>query len=78
MKYKNLICLDEFISILAESPFKYVKGIEVLDLSDNDILSANQLTDLLSPLRNGTLSELYIAYNNYKMVPTQAIDTVSL
>lgn len=59
------------------SPLEPVSGVEVLDLSYNSALSNSELQELLAPLTNGSLKELYLANNNYVTVPTKALAAVS-
>lgn len=50
--------------------------MEVLDLSYNSALTIWELQELLAPLKNGSLRELYLANNNYVTVPTDALAAV--
>ncbi|KAK3884579.1 hypothetical protein Pcinc_011135 [Petrolisthes cinctipes] len=59
------------------SPLEPLSGLEVLDLSKNMGLAPDEVHQLLYPLKDGHLTHLSLANNNYGSVPTAALALVS-
>ncbi|XP_063885282.1 toll-like receptor 13 [Scylla paramamosain] len=76
-KLTTLLLRNCSLSQFYGSPLEPVSGIQVLDLSNNPGLSNEELYELFGPLSEGRLRELYLANNNYVIVPTEALKVVS-
>ncbi|KAK4317056.1 hypothetical protein Pmani_011868 [Petrolisthes manimaculis] len=59
------------------SPLEPLSGLELLDLSKNMGLAPDEVHQLLYPLKDGHLTHLSLANNNYGSVPTAALALVS-
>jgi len=59
-----------------QSSFKYLKDLEILDLSYNSFLDISMIANLLNPFKGGHLNSLILSQNSYTVVPYDALESV--